>query len=225
MTKLRIPEDAVNRAKSKIDRMLKGSADMSVNAKIAALNSVIRGWCQYYRYTSSPSCMFKSFEYKVFWEMGHWLGRKYKLQMPEVMRRFRKGNTFGTTRVTLVLPTQYKWKPMRFRTAQNPYLEENLSVSQQEEKARPLEGVIDLDALWTGQERRPGQIDQKELVYNRDGGICGLCGRVVEWRETELDHIRPRSTFKDRKKADALGNLHILHRECHYQKTRKERLA
>jgi group II intron reverse transcriptase/maturase len=225
MTKLRIPEAAVEKAAAKIDTMLKGSADMSVNAKIDALNSVIRGWCQYYLYSSSPSFMFRKLEYKVFWTMGHWLGRKYKLQMPEVMRRFRKENTFGTTRTTLVLPTQYKWKPLRFRTAQNPYLAEAQAKKDSLELGPPRLEARDLDTFWTGQEPRPGQVDRKEAVYNQGGGRCGICGQLVKWEESELDHIRPRSTFKNKYAAEDMRNLQILHRECHYQKTRRERLA
>ena len=35
------------------------------------------------------------------WEMAHWLGRKYKTSMPEIMQRFRKWKTtFGTKTIT-----------------------------------------------------------------------------------------------------------------------------
>jgi RNA-directed DNA polymerase len=121
IVRIRIPEEAVKRAKAKIDIMLKAQTEMSVNAKILALNSVIRGWCQYYQYATVPVFMFKKLEYKVFWDMAHWLGRKFKLQMPEVMRRYRQENTFGTSTTKLVLPTKYKTKRLCFRLVTNPY--------------------------------------------------------------------------------------------------------
>jgi hypothetical protein len=210
IVRIRIPDEAVKRAKAKIDIMLKAQTEMSVNAKILALNSVIRGWCQYYQYATVPVFMFKKLEYKVFWDMAHWLGRKFKLQMPEVMRRYRQENTFGTSTTKLVLPTKYKTKRLFFRLVTNPYTGH----------ADPeWEKVIDLEELWTGREGRPGSLDLKEQVYRRDGGKCGLCGEHVAWEGGELDHRTLRSTFRDVSEADRIKNLWILHLECHRQKT------
>src|SRR5262245_26576435 len=44
---------------------------------------------------------------KVFWGMAHWIGKKYKVNMPEVMRRYRKGDTLTTKTMTLGMPTEY----------------------------------------------------------------------------------------------------------------------
>jgi RNA-directed DNA polymerase len=52
IVRVRIPEEAVKRAQAKTDIMLKAQTEMSVNSKILALNSVIRGWCQYYQRSS-----------------------------------------------------------------------------------------------------------------------------------------------------------------------------
>ena len=70
----------MKRAQAKTDIMLKAQTEMSVNSKILALNSVIRGWCQYYQYATIPSFMFKKLEYRVFWDMAHWRGKKFKEQ-------------------------------------------------------------------------------------------------------------------------------------------------
>ena len=126
------------------------------------------------------------------------------------MRRYRQDNTFGTTTTHLVLPTQYKFKPLRFRLVPNPYT--GNAVPEYED-------VVDLQELWTGIEGRPGSLDLKEEVFNRDGGRCGLCGERVEWEGGELDHKKPRSTFRSIREADRKDNLWILHTECHRQKT------
>ena len=155
IVRVRIPEEAVKRAQAKTDIMLKAQTEMSVNSKILALNSVIRGWCQYDQYATIPIFMFKKLEYRVFWDTTHWLGKKFKLQMPEVMRRYRQGNTFGTSTTQLVLPTKYKNKRLQFRLATNPYT--GNTVPEYEE-------VVDLDQRWTGIENRPGSLDRKEEV-------------------------------------------------------------
>ena len=154
--------------------------------------------------------MFKKWEYRVFWDTAHWLGKKFKLQMPEVMRRYRQGNTFGTSTTQWVLPTKYKNKRLQFRLATNPYT--GNTVPEYEE-------VVDLDQLWTGIENRPGSWDRKEEVYRRDGGQCGIGGEDVDWEGGELDHRTSRYTLRDKKEADRKKNLWIVHPECHRQKT------
>ena len=213
--RIRIPQSALDKAVFKVNHMLKGSTNDSVKTKIQALNRFIRGWCQYYQTTSSPSVMFQKLEYKVFWSMAHWFGKKDKLSMPVVMRKFRKGNTFGTTTATLLQPTQFKAKWHKARTIPNPYLP----------PAPPLdrERLFDLNERWTGQEKRPGMADLKEGVYRRDLGKCGLCGQHVPWKRAHIDHIKPRATFKDKTQADVTDNLWILHDiPCHQEKTKQD---
>jgi RNA-directed DNA polymerase len=87
IVRVRIPAEAVKRAHAKTDIMLKAPTAMSVNSKIVALNSVIRGWCPYDQYATIPSFRFKKVDYRVFWDTAPWRGKKFKLQMPEGMRR------------------------------------------------------------------------------------------------------------------------------------------
>jgi group II intron reverse transcriptase/maturase len=213
--RIRIPKSALDKAVFKVDRMLRGSTNDSVKTKIQALNRFIRGWCQYYQTTSSPNVMFQKLEYKVFWSMGHWLGKKHKLSMPRVMQKFRTGNTFGTTTVTLLQPTQFKAKWHKARTIPNPYLTPGKPLDR--------ERLFDPDEKWTGREKRPGMADRKESVYIRDSGKCGRCGQYVPWQQAHVDHIKPRATFKDKTQADVLENLWILHdTPCHQEKTKQD---
>ena len=87
-TKVLIPEAAVTRVLHKIAAATnKSTSQDSVTTKILALNRIISGWCRYYQYTSKASSIFHQIEYQAFWLMAHWLGRKFKVAMPEVMRR------------------------------------------------------------------------------------------------------------------------------------------
>jgi group II intron reverse transcriptase/maturase len=213
--RIRIPKSALDKAVFKVEGMLSGSTKDSVKTKVQALNRFIRGWCQYYQMTSSPSVMFRNLEHKAFWRMGHWLGKKYKLSMPEVMKKCRTGNTFGTATVTLLQPTQFKAKWHKARVIPNPYL----SPAPQIERER----LFDLDERWTGQEERAGMADLKDSVYIRDSGKCGRCGQHVPWKQAHLDHIKPRATFKDKTQAEAEKNLWILHDiPCHREKTKQD---
>jgi group II intron reverse transcriptase/maturase len=213
--RIRIPERALEKIRSKIRIALAPSAHGdSVHTKIVGLNRIIGGWCRYYQTTSSPSVYFRKLRYTVFWGMAHWLGRKYQMNMPEVMRTFRKGNTFGTARVTLSMPDDFKAKRHWPKVHANPYITETTHTREE---------LDNLDEAWMGTEVRKGQADHKEVVDERDNGICGLCHEPVRWEEAILDHKIPRYRFKPPENADVPDNLWILHAEpCNRLKTNRD---
>jgi hypothetical protein len=213
--RIRIPRSAAKRMTQKVHVMLEGSMNASVKTKILALNRIIRGWCQYYQYTSSPSGMFARLDHEVFWLMAHWLGKKYQLSMPRVMRRFRKGNQFGTRTTILLKASSFKAKRYKVRKISNPYLNDEPILER--------ENGFHLLEAWHGQERRAGQADWKEEVYLRDGGMCGRCGTYAPWQWAILDHIRPRSRFNQPEgEADRMSNLQILCKPCNGEKTKRD---
>jgi 5-methylcytosine-specific restriction endonuclease McrA len=113
------------------------------------------------------------------------------------------------------MPSEFKAKRHRLRTITNPYTSEHAEIQRE-----------DLDSLgeeWAGTERRKGGDDRKEVVYQRDQGLCGTCGNFVPWDEAEMDHIIPRSRFEPPESGDRMENLWILHRNpCHLMKTKRD---
>jgi RNA-directed DNA polymerase len=214
--KVRIPDTALQRVSQKITRVLApATCQDSVRTKIVALNRIIRGWGQYYQSTSSPGVYFHRLNYRVFWQMAHWLGRKFKLSMPRVMRRFLQHNSFGTKSVRLLLPSEVPTQWYRLRPLPNPYLCPH--------PQRSVEQHVLPDEVWTGAETRPGTADLREVVYRRDRGRCAWCGGWVPWKAFHLDHIKPRHTFSRPAEADIVANLQLLHKSpCHAQKTKQD---
>ena len=154
-------------------------------------------------------------DYEVFWLMTHWLGKKFKLPVPKVMKRFWKGNRLGTRTTNLLHASSFKAKRYQVRKLSNPYLKDEL-ILEREEK-------VDLEEGWRGQEGRAGQADWREEVYLRDGGRCGRCGTYVPWRRAILDHIRPRYRFNQPEvEADRMSNLQILCQHCNGEKTKRD---
>lgn len=54
------------------------------------------------------------------------------------------------------------------------------------------------------------RIEQRLRIYNRDGGICGLCGKSVTFQAMHLDHIVPRAGGG----GDEETNLQPSHSTC-----------
>jgi RNA-directed DNA polymerase len=216
-TKIVIPDEAMDKVRVKIRMALSPTSHQdSVNSKIAGLNRLIRGWCQYYQYTSKASTQFAKLEGDLFWEMAHWLGRKFKIAMPEVMRRFNQdGRTSGNHR--LLKPTEFpslRYQQRFFKP--NPYLMQNRVLSREN---------LPVESYWSGYEARPGMADLQPLILERDEGVCQNCGIKVTASTAEIDHIRPVRRFKRPIDANTFDNLWTLCKDCHREKTKADRQA
>jgi hypothetical protein len=133
------------------------------------------------------------------------------------MKAYRRENTFRTGTYTLSRASEYKAKQHRLRTIPNPYTAEVPMIQREKLDA------ISLEKAWGGRESRAGMWDRKEVVYQRDEGVCGICGNFIPWGEAEVDHKTPRHRFKPPEGGDTLENLWILHREpCHQMKTKRD---
>jgi RNA-directed DNA polymerase len=217
-TKVTIPKEAMDKVKGKIDLALAHSSHQdSVAAKIQALNRLIGGWCRYYQFTSRAAVQFGRIEHHAYWCMAHWLGRKFTINTPEVMRRFKDGNTFVTRKSRLSRPTEFptlQYK-QRFRKP-NPYLVQEKKLDREE---------LPVETYWTGYEARPGMADQRPLTLERDEYTCQVCGAKVMDSTAEVDHIKPVRWFKRPIDANVDWNLWTLCISCHQEKTKYDRQA
>lgn len=185
----------------------------SVILKFKALNRIIAGWCRYYQYTGRASTQFRKLEHKTFWYMAHWLGRKFRLTMPQVMRRFCKGGSLTDGKTTLTRHSNFPTLRYKKRFLKpNPYT----SQGRIEREELPDENP------WPGFEDRPGWADLRRQVMERDGMTCRLCKSPVTPETCQVDHIIRYSRFKRPVDANRLGNLWTLCIPCHRSKTESE---
>jgi RNA-directed DNA polymerase len=214
-TRILIPPDAVERFTAKIKRITCPTTHQeAVNAKILALNRVIQGWCRYYQYTSKASTQFNKTEHFVFWQLAHWLGRKYRLSMPQVMERYRKGNSLGTAHYQLRKATDFRTQVYRKSASKpNPYTMQQTSLERE---------YLPDESFWTGHERRPGINDLRPIVIERDKFICQMCDKPVTRETSQIDHVRPVRRFKRPVDANSLENLWTLCVPCHNEKTKSD---
>jgi RNA-directed DNA polymerase len=205
-----IPEKAMQRYSQKVNEILApNTTSESRKAKLIAMNRLTRGGCQYYCWTSTPSRVFRPLDNKLFWKMAHWLGRKYKKAMPDVMQKW----FYGTKRRPLVSPKEFKAKRLRTTTWHNPY-------TAKEEITR--ERMLLYERIWSGHEHRPGSMDLREEILLRDGPICATGGNTFHPSEVQIDHKVLRKWFKNPKEADRLENVQVLCTECHRAKTKAD---
>jgi RNA-directed DNA polymerase len=219
--KVLIPEKAMERFRHKVREELAPSTTKEpIGRKIQRLNWFIRGWCEYYRSTSSPGRSFHKLDQELFWDFAHWLGRKYESNMPAIMQRFRKDNTFGNEKIKLVMPSEYKAKRNIARTWHNPYTEkEEVQKEKERIKRESLFSYGDIPLLGISRQR---QGDLREEVLLRDGPICAWCKREFNPWEVQVDHIKPYARFKRPEEADRMENMQVLCTEHHRAKTKTD---
>jgi RNA-directed DNA polymerase len=217
-TKVVIPKEAMDKTKAKIKTALAPTSHQdSITTKIIGINRLVRGWCQYYQYTSKAASQFHELDGVVFWEMAHWLGRKFKMTMPEVMRRYNQDSTFVSGRYRLLKPTEFSSLHYQQRFFKpNPYLTQTRRLEREE---------LPVETYWTGYEARPGIADLRLLILERDGYTCQICGANVTAPTAEVDHIRPVRRFKQPIDANVEWNLWTLCIRCHRKKTKSDRQA
>jgi RNA-directed DNA polymerase len=213
--KVAIPESAIKKFRYKIRGMLSPSTcNESVHAKIMAMNQFIRGWCNYYRCTNTPSRIFNALNNEVYWNMVHWLGTKYKRSTPVIMQRYLEGPTFKTQHTKLMMPFEYKAKKLLVTTWHNPYTEKEAIIRER---------ILAYDQIWNGKEAQTGWIDLREEVIIAKGTTCYICGTKLHASEVEIDHITPRKRFKDSTEADRMKHLQPVCTSCHRAKTKTDR--
>ncbi len=215
-TKLLVPKDAMVKVCARIaDTTAARTCQDSVNFKILALNRIIGGWCRYYQYTSKAATQFHAVEYYTYWRMGHWLGRKLKIKMPEVNRRYHRSETYATGECRLLKASQFPSLTYKKRFLKlNPYTTQE-KVSREE---------LAEDTNWGRYESRPGTADLKPMILERDGHSCQMCGRSVTLKTSQMDHIKPVRRFKRPVDANHPDNLWTLCIEqCHPEKTKHDR--
>jgi 5-methylcytosine-specific restriction endonuclease McrA len=210
--KILIPEEAIRKFRHKIHETLAPHTHHdSVNMKIMALNRITGGWCRYYQCTSSASLMFGKLNPIVFWDMAHWLGRKFRLSMPQVMKTYYANSTFHTSTQSLIQPGNYRTKRYTSHPENNPYLTNPHQTRR--ETIPTMEAKV--------REKRPGQADLREALLARTGPICTQCGYQGTTQEMHVDHKIPRHRFKHPTEADHIGNVQILCVTCHKAKTKR----
>jgi len=187
----------------------------SFAAKVMALNRAIAGWCRYYQYTSKASTQFGRLDYETFWMAVHWLCRKHGLSIPECLKRYnRPGSGLGVGEIRLISHRSYPSQTYReLFLKPNPYT--TMTALERED--------LPESESWTGIEERPGWLDIRLTVLERDGYRCQQCGDPVTSDTAQVDHIRGVRHFKRPVNANYPENLWTLCVPCHKEKTERDR--
>lgn len=216
--KRKVPIDAIRDIKSKIRAGTEGAHDVSARRKIDRLNSVLKGWANYYKYATNAGKVFSDVENYSWHRVTKWLARKRKCSRKRLINQHLESHspiTKGDVVLTQLKGFSDTWdrSPDRFR---HPYLEGRM---KRREKL-PLE-----NPSLANQERRPGWSDARWKVIKRDNFTCRSCGRNLEKVTIHVHHISSYAGYDNHEKANKEDNLVSLCRPCHQQIERNREYA
>lgn len=86
-----IPRDRFQAFASRLVRELSGNYSVNKIDLVESLNRQLAGWANFYQFTDYTATMFGKLDHIVFWKLGHWLARKYRISIKKLMRQcFRR---------------------------------------------------------------------------------------------------------------------------------------
>jgi group II intron reverse transcriptase/maturase len=237
MTLTSVPKDKIQKFKQKIQMATrgKGANYENVSSKIMAMNSIINGWAEYYKYTNWRRQVPPRMDWFINTRMMRWAKSKHSgLPYGKVIEKYSHQQTgykingrainrmnFGfKTEASYMTDEETIWlakladKPSAKyipKKKLNPFI-----TYQYEEECQ--NNILD---KWEGRSSNPYRSDEywknKKLALKRDKQRCRLCGKkVTVGVDNHCHHVDGNS---DNHRLDNLVTICI---ECHYQTYGKE---
>jgi len=215
----------IGRLKDKIRLMTAHQATLDNDYnKILAINSILRGWSEYYKHVSS-SRVFRTLDYWVERRLVGWLSDKHKLGVRQAVHRFqksqceqgRKRRNIGIRYAEDKILWLYKMSDQhitkyRRRRFGNPFF----SATNRDGEGVPPIADTDMplpEQRWNGNTKAYQWRDVRDAILERDAYLCAnpSCRSAVN---LDIHHVSPRTRRPDLT-LDA-SNLITLCENCHY---------
>ncbi len=238
MTLTSVPKDKIQRFKQKIQMATRGTSYENVSSKIMAVNSIVNGWAEYYKYTNwigqnVPSRM----DWFICNRMFRWAKRKHsKLPYGKVIKMYDhhqtgykiNGRTINRWNFGFKIEASYMTNEETIWLAK--LTDKPSAKYMPKKKLNPFityqyEEKVQLNILdkWEGRSSNPYVSDEywkgKKLALKRDKQRCRLCGKKVIVgvdNHYHCHHVDGNSSNH------SLDNLVTLCIECHYHTYGKE---
>lgn len=212
VTLARPSDKSIQRLKDRIRDMTSRSFVDNPMDKFMAINAVLRGWINYYRYVSSKQVA-TWLDWWVNQRVVDWLVERQKVGIREILRQYKHQETATRKNLAvrrtdgslmfLYLMRDVKITPYMPRKHTNPYLKEGPQYIVVAQPDIPLP-----DYTWSGRSDQAEWHDLKDEIAERDGYRCVDCGTRLN---LDGHHIKPRV----RGGRHELSNSVLLCEGCH----------
>jgi hypothetical protein len=207
--RLDIPRNAIHKLLQEVKHLCQFH-HMDEADVFLAVNRVVRGWMNYYRYATGPQRTFSTVAYRVFWHVCHYLARKHRTSIPAVLKRYATAVTKGgRTRKTL-----RKWVGAKAVDLwlTPPSTEHVLSGRLSQFTADSKPSIFHAWATGRSQEKR--LVALEEAGYHCENPACGTPYHLQAHHRGGLRGYRSTKSVAE---AGAAKDRRVLCQACHLQ--------
>lgn len=182
-------------------------------ALISALNPVIRGWANYYRFSDAKTTgEFSRQDHLLYLKLRSWAKRRCKGSLTQAYANY--WHTVGDD--NWVFSTREGSNSFRLMTHREVQCSSTSYVKVKGDKSL-FDGDLVYWSIRMG--TYPQMSAQRAKLLKRQRGKCAYCGHHFKDGDVlEIDHILPKALGGK----DEYNNLQLLHRHCHDRKTRTD---
>lgn len=181
----------------------------SVALRVQRASAVVRGWSEYYRIAHDFPRRAGTLDHHAFWIAVKAICRKLDITTAQAVKRY---GTRGRIRVGESCELhRFSGIPMKLDYRGPEVYEPGKSATETD---------ADLDVSFSryNEKKRPGNMDLKHRVLERDQYRCQQCGCEVDDQDSQMDHIQPVNCFASYIRASYFENLQTLCFSCHWSK-------
>ena len=213
-----VPKDAERDITAKVREATEGNTNVSIRAKMKAVDAVLRGWANYYKYATDAGSVFDRVQYKSWHMLTHWMAEKLKCSRKElVSRRLDGTDPLSMNGVTLTkIAEMSAVRSKSHYRHDHPYLEG---------KNTRWESLPQEDPWLANDEERRGWEDSRWKALERDDWTCQECGANLEGKAAHVHHNRTYSGYQDPEEPNKQENLVSLCKKCHQRVESKREYA
>jgi len=208
---------------TKVRETIDSAGSMAAGELIWQLNQQIKGWTMYHRYACSKRT-FTQVDRRIFRLVWHWCRRRHRNKSwkwitKKYFQRLGQRNWVFTGKL---LDKGGNGWPIQLMEAAKVRIVRYVKIRSQTNPYDPeWELYLEARQVWKLSQTLAGR-GRIEYLWKEQQGRCVVCGRPlrVEERPWHLHH----RVWRCRGGQDTLGNLELLHANCHRQKHARQEL-
>ena len=97
-----IPKEKTKAFAHKLTEALSGDHDLDKIDMVDRLNRQLAGWAAFHKFTDFTARIYRHLDGVVFWNLAHWLARKYRCRIKPLMRKWYRAPESGKAKTWVV---------------------------------------------------------------------------------------------------------------------------
>ena len=211
-------KEAIDRHYKKLSEIVDRHKAAPQKALISRLNSVIRGWSNYYRY-SVCSEIFQKIDWLLVYKLTRWANRRHpnkswKFKKPKYWKTKEGNNWLFSDGVVELIKHKKNYNETDKKVRKLGRKNQGTRFTKVQGSRSPFDGDT---IYWSSRlGTHPNMPTSKAKLLKIQKGKCSYCGLYFKEEDImETDHIIPRKVGGN----SSYKNLQLLHRHCHDKKT------